>query len=83
MKKGYFKNVVNESYLQPRGEADQLMKTLERKGFYSGSNEARIKFSNLAHTMSSLLGGSLHEYKLNDRQRDVIKQMAKLLLTIY
>lgn len=82
MRKGYFRNVINESYLKPRDEADMLMKQLERRGFYSGSNDAKIKVSNLAHTVHGLLGGSLHDYKLDDRQREIVKQIGKLVLSL-
>jgi len=81
-RKGYFRNVINESYLNPRGEADSLLKQLERRGFYSGPSEAKIKFSNLAHTVHGLLGGSLHDYKLDDKQREIVKQIGKLVLSL-
>lgn len=85
--KGYLRNVVNESYLKPNNSEEALLARLERKGETFTSNDTKQMINNIAQECHTLLtgGGAGSEYsgiKLSPGQREVILQIANLILKI-
>ena len=66
---------------------DELIQKLERKGRSSSANETKQMFNNIAQKCHTLLTGGEagSEYsgiKVNDKERQVLTQIAKLILSI-
>lgn len=65
---------------------EELIKQLEAKGRASTADETKQEFNNIAQKCHTLLtGGGAGEYsgiKINDKERQVLTQIAKLILTI-
>ena len=65
---------------------DELIKQLEAKGRASTADETKQEFNNIAQKCHTLLtGGGAGEYsgiKINDKERQVLTQIARLILTI-
>lgn len=65
---------------------DELIQKLEAKGESSTADETKQMFNNIAQNCHTLLtGGGAGEYsgiKINDRERQVLTQISKLILTI-